>query len=409
MRQLSLNQRLIVVGEPKLFQEVRQIRQLHNQHKLFTKKIRLALPQAVDIKDVLLWIMHNTVQSIWKGLSMWAEQGLFFASGTDPQHAILNENIDLQRLYGSDLQPTSIFDHITASQDFHKKRTGGNDIQSMQNIAEQILDCTKTFGNGFNILRSGIDEECERELAREVEQEEEEELKVEIMTAGNERNWSYERIFEVDTPMKLEDIEILTLADAIRRWASHLNAKEFNWSKQIVCTQNFFVTIRDTSVGRLDEFLRIPDCFVKFPTGQILLLTDREAHFVLDHCKKSAFTLDEDHHLGHCAFQSDTRREYERLLQQSTRRITNFSALSPVDASTVKLFNGECSYPGPQRQALKEILRIIPTRLTDNAHNFRTHKPDDLVFARGKSQHYDTSDLERVFSEICTELETNPN
>lgn len=412
MRQLHTTQSLIVVGEPKIFQEIRA-RSEYNTHSKgrLVKKSRLSFPMTtfknssqVSITQVLSWIIYNTMQSISKGLGMWSEQGLFFASENEPQHAVLDEVAELSALYGSDVRETSILNRVKASKKFHDKRTGGAKTQSMKILVERILGRSQSLGEGFTVMNSGVDEECERELEREVEKEEEAEWMEARMTPRQETDWTYEGIFTKDSPTEV-DAEVLKLADATHRWAPGLNVEKVNWSNQVFCTENFFKTI---IAQQLDNFLRIPDCFVSFPSGEKLLLSDREAHFVLasfpnwqaNYCQRK-----KEYHFGHCVFESDNREVI--FLRKSSHRQCNSKILSFKDASSVKLFNGECTYQGDYRQALKGMLSIDDSKIVPDTQILRMCEPIRLIEARAKTHDFDRSDLQKVCNEIATEYEMN--
>ena len=402
-----------MVGEPKIFQEIRARRErdIHSKDR-FVKKSKLSFPtatfinksQVVSITQVLSWIMHNTMQSISKGLGMWSEQGLFFAFENEPDHAVLDEVAELPELYGSDLRETSILNRVKASKKFHENRTGGAKTPSMERLVKKILDRSHSLGEGFTVMNSGVDEECERELERELEKEEEAEWVEARMTPRQEIDWNFEEIFTKDSPTEV-DTEVLNLADAISRWAPHMNVGEVNWSKQVFCTENYFKTI---IAQQLDNFLRIPDCFVSFPSDEKLLLSDREAHFVLAYFqdwRPNSWQRRKQYHFGHCVFESDNREVI--YLRKSRHQRFDSRIFSPKDASSVKLFNGECAYQGDYRKALEEMLSIDHFKMVSDTQILRMCDPIRLIEARAKTYEYDRSDLQKVCDEIATAYEIN--
>eukprot|EP00957_Ditylum_brightwellii_P211337 15366067-Ditylum_brightwellii.AAC.1 len=192
MRQLSRGQNLVVVGEPKVFKEIRKL-----NRSLFAREGNDDILQSleglsistgvVDIKYVLSWIMCNTIELIRRGVRAWIEQGMFYATGTKPEHFVLEEKMGLADLYGSPIHKTSVSDLIVSARDFHSTRTGGGNKSIMDKISSQF----KGFDDTSRFVWEGTDEECERESERENEQEKEEENEYERMSAYCEVEWNY--------------------------------------------------------------------------------------------------------------------------------------------------------------------------------------------------------------------------
>jgi hypothetical protein len=404
MRQLKSNQRIIVVGERKIFQDIERICVHAKKDNQCTNNSE-TISMCIDVSNVLTWIMHNTIESIWKGLGLWSEQGLFFATETHPQHAILDEAADLTAFYGKPLHKYPLLNQVTASKDFHCNRTGSGDVQMMDDIIDRVND----LGKGYTVMKTGVDEECERELEREVEEEEQEERESSSMTPRSEIDWNYSSIFNTDSTTKLPT-KVYLLGTAIRTFMSCKNLGSIGWSNKVFCTENCIIPISIGTNGSLDNFLRIPDCFVRFPTGEILLLSEREANQILQlFWRRKKGPGSDGYHFGHCAFESDSCGVQH--LRYSTGQKHASPIISDQDACSVNLFNGVCAYPGSQRQVLKGMLfRARETIITsDNIVNISNTSGDplNLVTARAKNSDYDRSDLDQICVEIVSEYEMN--
>ena len=153
----------------------------------------------------------------------------------------------------------------------------------------------------------------------------------------------------------------------------------------------------------MDNFLRIPDCFIRFPArNEILLLSDREADQILQLFQKRDSRVRDKYFFGHCSFEGDLYKN--PLLRYSTMNTSN---ISDEDACTIKLFNGVCMYPGSQSEALKGMLSCVEKLDSSNKLNTVQISGDTLylVTARAKNTDYDRSDLETICNNIACEFE----
>lgn len=97
------------------------------------------------------------------------------------------------------------------------------------------------------------------------------------MNAHDEVHWDYESIFCTENIKSLA-INAHNIANVMDKMSCKSLAN-IKWSSQVYCTENFVSTVACESA--IDEYLRIPDMFVRFPSGDILILSDREANVVL--------------------------------------------------------------------------------------------------------------------------------
>ena len=258
MRQLQNKQSLIIVGARRIFNEVRQ------------KSAR------VDVEGILAWVIQNTVQSIVRGIGVWSDQGIFFATERTPQHAVLDEKSDLQSYYGKPVQKSNLSKSAALSREDHFQRSGyySNSDDRILHVDTIVERCEK-YGNGYFVVRSGADEECERELNREIKEEEEEELEIERVSTRNERDWDWKQIF-AEEGLNTLPTKQYQFVDALSIfWSDKKGLRRIKWSDNLFRTRNFIKTV-EINGNVLDNYLRIPDCLVRFQSGQVLLLSDRE-------------------------------------------------------------------------------------------------------------------------------------
>ena len=394
MRQLSRGQKLMIAGESKIFEEIRRINTSLYSSRNSKEKICQFPAVAVNVKHVLSWIMHNTVESIWKGVGVWSEQGIFYAAGTRPEHYVLEENMELSDFYGRPIHEIPVSDLAVAAKKVHCTRTNGGDELMMNKIINRSND----LGTSYKVMRTGADEECERELEREVEEEEEEQVEYMRMSAYSEVDWDYSIIFRSDLTAQLP-VTVHNISFIMHHHMSCKSLARIDWSKKAFCTDNFIRTIQFT--GKQDDFLRIPDSFVCFPSGELLLLSDQEANKVLPLFQsRKTFTSTDNYYFGHYAFKSDPS-QIPFLGCGKNYTVPNDIACS------LKLLNGETMYPGTQRPVLKAMLSHVKECTTSGkfAVTNVSGEPENLVASRGKDSDYDRSDLEKICIELACESE----
>ena len=391
MRQLHNEQSLIIVGERRIFNEVRQ------------------QSGSVDVKGILAWVMQNTVESIVRGIGVWSDQGIFFASEREPQHAVLDEKSDLQSYYGKPVQDTNLSKSAVLSRRYHFKRTGYSDERdgSLLHVVNIVKRCKK-YGNGYSVVRSDADEECERELQREIEEEAEEEVEIEKLPPRKELEWDYNEIFSMEG-INRPQTETHPFPEALSKfWSDKEGVKNIKWSNNLFCTLNFIKTVSKEDRA-LDEYLRIPDCLVRFQSGQVLLLSDREGAKIckLFLARQASGTSCMGHMFGHFAFETDpTSKTYYLRCDPTNHAIP----LRDLDCCSMKLFNGGTIYPSSQRNIMKEMLSVgtmqfASSTLGNATASNVTGSHEKFIAARQKQKDLELSDLEGICKEIICDLE----
>jgi hypothetical protein len=281
------------------------------------------------------------VQSIVSGFASWSDQGIFFATERQPHHAVLDETSDLQSFYGKPVKNSHLSKSAILSKEYHFQRTGythlGEGCGNLPHVQEIVERCEK-MGNGYFVVRNGgADEECEREMQREQEQEEEEYVESEKLPPRKEQDWDYSIIF---SNMRRLPTKTYRLVDALLKfWSDQEGLKRIKWSDNLFCTHNFIKTI-EKERRDLDEYLRIPDCLIRFQNGQVLLLSDREGAKICEILLDRQLSGDPcmGIQFGHFAFETDPTSK-ALLRCNLSKRVHSF--LSDKDSCSIKLFNGE--------------------------------------------------------------------
>lgn len=401
MRQLERQQSLLVIGERNIFSEISR-----NTH---ANNIDVHGAIKVGTKDVLNWIMKNTANAMVKGISQWAQNGLFFASESEAKHALLNDRKDLVALYGTPSETKRLSDTAIKSRQFHFKRTGS----CLEDIADSIIDRVTCLGEGYTVVSlSGADEECERELQREVEKEEEEEIQLPSMLPNKEVDWKYEQVF-VSSSAKEACPECMKLSQALSQLFSVSSVSTIGWSEKVYGTKNFLHTITSTESSiDLDNFLRIPNYFLSFSSGDILLLSDREAQVFLS--MENKFLLHGSWSVSFChvEFELDYSSNRTGLKPSKAPLRVGLRKKNLIDVKqrcSLKLFNGESNFSNKIERAEMKKMLLVAAKARNKSEKLNvtalSGRPESLLIARGKYVDYEMSDLDNLTSEIACELD----
>ena len=142
--------------------------------------------------------MQNTVRGTEEGLLEWASQGLHFAcTKHDPASFVTDEKHALPELYLDTLAPMLLSEASEAAQE-RRLRAIGTDVISAeaQDLIDQIGRRTRTYGRDVYVMHTSLDEECERDVHKEVEEEQEIMIEYGKMQPVAEMDWNYKCISE---------------------------------------------------------------------------------------------------------------------------------------------------------------------------------------------------------------------
>jgi hypothetical protein len=290
---------------------------------------------------------------------------------------------------------------------FHSERTGS----CLEDIADRIIERATCLGEGYTVVSSsGADEECERELQREVEIEEEEEIQLPSMLPNEEVDWKYEQVF-ASSSAKEAYPECMNLSNALSQLFSVSSVSTISWSEKVYGTKNFFRTIKSTQASMdLDNFLRIPNYFISFSSGDILLLSDREAQVFLSMENKFLLHGSSSVSFCHVEFELDYSRNRTGDTTSKAPLRVGLRKNNLIDVKqrcSLKLFNGEPNYSKIERAVMKNML-LVAAKATRNKSEklnvtLMSGRPESLLIARGKYVDYEMSDLDKLTWEIACE------
>ncbi|GFH47532.1 hypothetical protein CTEN210_04007 [Chaetoceros tenuissimus] len=380
MRKLHDSQSLEIVLEKRL----------HNEMK--GQNVRKV---SEGITMLLEWIIQNTVHSVVKGLPIWSEHGIFYETSKKAVHSVLDDKSDLRSFYGKPVKKDDLSNSASLSKKYHFERTGKVATRKALLNINPILDRCEKLGEGYNTIITATDEECERELQREVEVEEEEEVEISKQHPFSEKDWDYMKIFSCNDVSELS-IEVVPYGKMLEENLSiGSEIRAIKWPTNLHCTTNFTKTILVNDGSPVDNYLRIPDCFVQFPSNEVLLLSDREGAKICDiflDQKNSGFSS--NYFFGHFAYESDPNSN-NTMLRCDLNPVANIP-LSSDKVCSMKLFNGETNYPSSQKETMKGLLSI--KKAVGGI-------VEAFVNAREKGKNMELSCLEKICNELALELE----
>ncbi|KXZ49831.1 hypothetical protein GPECTOR_19g282 [Gonium pectorale] len=287
LRQLGRGQRLRFAATPDVTAKIaaRSANQQRRQQQ----------PLEPTARCVLRWVMANTVEATLRGVTQWAAHGLHFAATKGvPERVLQDEILDLDSLYGGSRAELPldqvVRSRVRAAQHRCEGGEGGEGggaglAPAMRQLMEEIGARGVENGSGFVVLAGGgaaEDEECERELEEEEEEEEEQEKQVPRASPRPERDWAFTTALAAASPEALDPgAGVVSLPHAALQ-LQPCSLGGMAWSPQVYCTANFLYATSGVPAGAaLNEYLRPVDALLLYPSGQVLLLSEREADRLL--------------------------------------------------------------------------------------------------------------------------------
>jgi len=270
-----------------------------------------------------------------------------------------------------------------------------------------FLDITahsRQHGSDQNILCTGFDEECERELEHERSIEKEEEEQLPLQKPHVQEDWPFATLLEVRTPAELPaNANIQSLSDTMQTRFASTNLSEVYWSMcNIFVTRNFTETVASTMEGEIaniSDFLRPVDAIVLFESNDsCLLLSEWEA----DKTIELFWGIDEEKavmprftNLTYLleAISAHTEDVPKLQLPYSTSRRQkgngNMVHLSEHTLGGLQLLAGHTMFSSEARRGA--VADLLPTPEAKKAAL-------DLVVLRGEGHMISRSDLEEICS-----------
>jgi len=237
-------------------------------------------------KDVMRWVLKNTVKEITSGLPGWASQGSYYSTTKrNPKLRLLDENLKLTDLYAFPCTDAAVYDVNMQTQKRFLERCP-KDAHILHEFMSEIESRSKKFGRDIFAKEVILDEECERELEIERELEQEVQLQVPHAKPIMEQKWDYSKIFSAESPLTLPSYAgIVSLRTAICSMSPDF--EHINWDKNIdiYVTDNFLKSVGNSMSPMLEErqqFLRLVDAAIYFDkSSKLLLLSEYEADSIL--------------------------------------------------------------------------------------------------------------------------------
>lgn len=371
-----------------------------------TVKIRKACGyQNQDCRDVttlqaLQWVMKNTIAATEDGMKEWGLQGGLFCiteGKGEEEFALLNEQISLEDLYNHPFNSqvmNNVHKNSCKMLMTHRKgkKLSGEKLLLMTQIDSRI-EC---YGSDFEISKTFIDGECERELEIEREKELEEEKQYLCVTARLEEDWNYSIILEnTKVSSALRAIGIKCLTDVVQDYiGSKLKDIPWNLMGNIQCTRNFIETIvMNNTAQNIQEYLRPVDVLLYFPTQDnlLLMLSEREADSILSLMwtkEGKAASERTGVRLIHLSYMrkdipDDARINFSWAICNHELRFSEWRKVA-----LIQLFNGDTTYNKHQKKNLEIVLKEIAAKkaalLIPNMRGLQFNLPrSDLDIACG--------------------------
>ena len=285
LRKLDRGQSVKLVIPAELVSKIRAINKLRAANK----------SSRLTALHVLKWVMHNTVQATADGLPEWASQGSHFCTTQNPNARLIDENLELEGLYGGSIAECTVYEHVKLAQAKDIERVSNRGCEPSARARELMSalseERAKLYGADLPIKSTGLDEECERELENERELEREAEHQYPRCVPQVPKPWPVDSLLTARSPSALpESACVIPLSEAMRRcFASELAC--IRWDESgIFVTENYVQTVlsqQGAKVDDLGDYMRPVEWIVVFAAPSVwrkdcLLLSEWEAEQALD-------------------------------------------------------------------------------------------------------------------------------
>jgi hypothetical protein len=224
-------------------------------------------PDAVTSREVLQWVMGNTVGATLRGLLEFSKQGLLFATTRGaPERTLQPEVLALEELYGASRRHRPL--PAVVRQASEQRLAGASLAGDMGELVGSLAQRAEEYGSGHSVLaHGGLGEECERELEREEEKEEEVERQVPRIAAAAETDWEYSQALGATSLADLvarTRLQLLPLADLAAQ-LQPAGLADLPWSRLVFATPNFARATEQPEGEAANEYQRAVDALLLLP------------------------------------------------------------------------------------------------------------------------------------------------
>lgn len=268
---------------------------------------------------------------------------------------------------------------------------------------------------GQRAVGGSASEECERELEQEEEEEEEVEVEAVAMEACDERDWDYHTAVAASDVKELQQhSQLHALGSVAAKYLEPASLGTLKWSPQVWVTHNFLHAACWSHTA--NDYLRHVDPVLMLPSGEAVLLSEREADGVLRamwHApqracygsagvRKGRQTRHQPTLLSLCyAHQALATASRGRVLLAQAAQAEGAAGYDDLARAatlaalvSTRVFNGDTAYSGAEGMAPQ--VRAGVDRALRALVRGRRAGVEALVGARGKHTHLPRSDLERA-------------
>ena len=290
MRMLEHGQKLVLMATKDVSSKIKRLNSLEN-----------ANPRNILPVHVLKWVMTNTVNNVAKWLPEWAIQGAQFINKSEnPNLSLVPDMTKLDDMYRDELQERPVLEVWERKKKAVLPNKNGVLTPWNENLLKDIDDRITKYGVEFSTkIGSNVEEECERELEKEVELEQEVQKEIPQQVPRNEDDWSATKLMLCSSCDDLRNYVALELIASFVQNHIHFKGSalgsysmtSIKWPERIYGTKNFFhscevgltylSSLKNRSLESFNDYIRLVDNFLIFPTGEIVLLSEREADNVL--------------------------------------------------------------------------------------------------------------------------------
>eukprot|EP01036_Dinobryon_divergens_P022332 gene22332-30577_t len=406
----------------KLMQAAGRMRQLDKGQTIFLagcsdvsyliqSQMELRSPSEITSTHVLHWVLNNTILSLApEGLMMWAVQGTHYCSTHQqkPGTICMKEKLSLYELYHGTLQRSHLPIVATSTISSYRHRlpqTRGITASLLRKTSQDITSRITVRGEGYYIMQTGLDEECERELQVEIDVEKEAEKQIPKMQPADESDWDFDGLLRSAYRTAALVPTSLSLKKAVQETMQTI-FRHIDWAEKAFCTRNYLNTVCNAQGGLVNlkqDYLRLVHFILIFSVdGSMLLVSEREADCILRRMQQvtsARYLPFEMVDLAYCRLAVTDPGAYRSLgPSMPTALPTLLQRTSMKELVSVQLFGGETVFSTTaQKNALKEMLSTGNRALARQAAML-------LPEIRGLHFCIPRSDLERIEITLpCTE------